>query len=397
LDDRRLHIALCVAAEDLGKTFVELRGGFSADKTASAAYPMLKKLVGESSSYGTATDIHKKLRAAREKLTACLNPDGNAHITDDMVERHGCDILESIPKTRREHPTLGLMPEDFWMAHNFELWCEGWIGGSDKRRKSVIGCLGWGMLSCYLQEKIVPQVMEDGAMIRWLLHIARDLRAIRMQPPAWWDHDQHFDDTVPELVPPEASFQMIGRGSNVALSAHDGASLPALLSVRAVKQHGQVQPKPELTAAGPSGAPKASAAGPTTRSLQLDPKSQGQPMAERDVKGLGDHENNKGIEEYNVVPPTNPRDYSVGPGEVDDEDESNREDVMEERQLMSIDQSDDMVEAFELIRCFVPEHVIGLWGASPRYPQHYWGMQLSRRGSATVLSKATRLRCKIII
>jgi hypothetical protein len=404
LDDPRLHVALCVAAKDLGRTFVELRAGFSADKTASAAYPMLKNLVGESNSYGTVTDVHKELRSAREKLTACLSPDSNSHITDEMIDRHGCDILESIPKIRRNHPILRIVPETFWRAHNFELWCEGWIGGSDKRRKSVIASLGWAMLGRYLQEEVVPKVMQEGGMIRWLLHFARDLRAITKQPPAWWENHSCFNDTIPELKASTSLSQASGGSdpsSNVPAgtghSEHQCATatrktkLPGSVSLsasalspgRAAQQHATPQSKTRSTAAALVTPPKPSTPAPTFQLGQSDKTShvasQPGPMSRRIIEGdkdkLANEDNNK---VKDIVLPMNPSDSSVGPGEPDDTSE--QDDLIGEPEQLNSGQSDDMVDAFELIRRFAPDHVLGLCKVSPRYPQHFWGMQLSQRG-----------------
>jgi hypothetical protein len=413
LDDRRLHVALCVAAEDYGKTFVELRAGFSADKTASASYPMLKKLIGESSSYGTVTDVHKKLRAAREKLTACLNPASNAHITDEVVERHGCDVFESIPKTRREHPVLRILPDEVWQAHNLELWCEGWVGGSDKRRKSVIASLGWAMLSRYLREKIVPKVIQDGAMIRWLLHFARELRMMSSQQPTWWEGDNRFDDTVPELEAPEDLSQATTEGSNPSGSVPDGArrserqrlsvakkaappadvslSLPTLSSVRAAKQQAPPPPKPQTIAATsrlvppkPSATTSKHQRGEMSSHAPTRQAPKSKPVISSDVDELANDEHNSGmIEEEDIVPPTNPRDRSVGPDGPGDYSE--QEDPVGEHEQLGIDQSDDMVNAFELIRRFAPDHLVGICRVSGRYPQNYWGMQVSRRGQPGAL------------
>lgn len=185
---------------------MEICTGLSANKTTSVNYVFFKKLVGGESSYRTATNVQKKLMIAQGKLTTCLclETDASVNTTNKTVEKSKSDKVGSIPCVCRKHPILNIFPEELWLAVHFERCCEGWDGMTDKRQKSVFACLGWALVTKYLQESVVPSVMWNGKCIRWFLHMAHDLRAVKGQSKAWWEDSEHFPDKVPELEAPAA-------------------------------------------------------------------------------------------------------------------------------------------------------------------------------------------------
>lgn len=191
LDDRRLHLALHHVSEEQGSDFFkELREGYSTFKSPKAHYSRLKTLCGVMKwKHGSAHEVSTQLTTARESLTA-------------LVQSPTSASTSSVRRICGKHKVLGLIHLEHFHSKNLLRWCEGWPGGSDKKRLSVISCVGWGLLSRELTESVLPRALSDKSPMRWLLHVARNMRKDRGLEAAWWEGSDRFDDALPDFAPP---------------------------------------------------------------------------------------------------------------------------------------------------------------------------------------------------
>jgi hypothetical protein len=290
------------------------------------------------------------------------------------------------------------------------------------------------MLGRYLKENVVPKVMQDSGMICWLLHFARELRAICSHLPG--------GPTIPAstipfpnskrqqtrlrrrsmaLIPSSSArdgaqrleHQCVAAATKVMAAADVSASLQTLFCVQVANRGAPSKVTSKPATATPPTRPKSSVPKPSTPTTTSKPGPSGKallcsvdlrqapkskPTIDSYLDELADDTNDKTTidngdgddedegDDDDIVPPTNPRDHSVGPG-AEVEDSEYDDSIDDEPKQMTLDQSDDMVDAFELVRRFAPDHVVGLWKVSPRYPQNFWGMHLLQRGDPDCLAE----------
>ncbi|KAF8600806.1 hypothetical protein BDV93DRAFT_546238 [Ceratobasidium sp. AG-I] len=432
LDDRRLHMALSIANERLAGPFEKMQPTFSADKTPAANYTGIDPICSRMGyALGSATDVNKLLKEARLRLTAMM--------LEDPFKRD--DGPNRLPKIRREHKILQIVPDKiFEDPARFELWTSGWMGGSDKMRKSVIAAIGWGLLGREVSEATLPNALKEPSPLRWLLHVARQLLAIRKQPRAWWDLEKGpiFDLEVPKLAPapplqpvepahplesndtPAKNGRGKGKGKGAGKGETESKPQDAEVEPDDVdsvpEQEDDSAPRTETSTITSKAKTSGNCKSPISvvvpqntnprRSAPSDSLSQDAVPDKRQVRAKSDLDKGKAVvrrrsDEWDVEDETPEMDVEEdeeiedGPSAPTAEtpylsDDDNVTEYSSSKQRRADTEETVLVDALKELLHVAPSHVVGIGALSSRFPEHLWGLNVARRQESSSKDASTR-------